>query len=582
MRHVLPVFGAAIALVLLATPALAQDWPMAGGNAARTGLTYSEPSAFPATLWDTSLSGPLASGPVVSSAGPAPLVLAVRSGPLALVALWASNGTAAWTAPLSDLAPPGWDAQGEPGSPAADANRVYLLFTVHNATADRYQDILVVLSRTGGVLWSFPGNEYASPSDPGVRSSPLLALLRVFYGSGDGHVRALETNASLVWDKDVGAPVVAPVSLLSDEDFPPRDLILAGDAAGQVHALDPAGLANGDQGLPDAAGTGDLVWETNLGTPVVTAPVAWGSQPFVATATRVVNLDPTSGNVNWTADLPAPVVGPLVATNTTLIVGSADGWVRALSPFGGSTVWAQSLGTLRPWIAATPTRIFTAAAWNATSDRVLALSPATGTPTWSHTLPAPASEGAIADRTLYVGFGSPAWIGALAGAPDLAVRPADVSITPIPRQDVFQAGIDVTVRNAGDANASHAFRVDVYDTIQGTVTPLANATVPYLKPGDAVHVTVDSWSFTTGPHTIRVEVQAIPGERDGTNNLASVTFYAAAGPPNIVYQWAPSIFLAIVLVGVAGVGAGWLMGTAGRRRERALQEMLQERGKAGR
>ncbi|HEY4704767.1 MAG TPA: PQQ-binding-like beta-propeller repeat protein [Thermoplasmata archaeon] len=582
MRHVLPVFCAAIALVLLATPALAQDWPMAGGNAARTGVTYSEPSAFPATLWSTALSGPVASEPVVSTAGGVPLVLAVRSAPLTLVALQASGGSSAWTEPLSDLAPTGWEAFGEPAAPAADASRVFLQFTTYNATTDRYQDRLVALDRVaGGLAWSFAGNEYASAIDPGVRSSPLLVGTRVFFGSGDGFVRALAKNSTLLWEKDVGAPVVASISLLSTGNPLVQDLILAGDTAGSLHALDPEGLANGDQGFPDPAGTGDIVWETDLGAPVTSAPVGGRTAAFAVAGSRVVALHPAFGSVNWSVTLPTPALGPLVATNTTLVVGAADGWVRALSVSDGSAVWSQSLGTLRPWIVATPTRVFTAAAWNGTADQLVALSPATGGPTWGRALPAPVAFGTIADKVLYVAFGSPARIGALAGQPDLAVRPADVSITPIARQDVFEASVDVTVRNAGDANASHVFRVDVYDAMQGRLTPLANGTFPYLKPGDAVHVTVDAWSFAAGPHSIRVDVEAIPGERDTTNNEASIAFYAAAGPPNIVYQWALSIFLAIVLVGVAGVGAGWLMGTAGQRRERALQAMLQEREKAG-
>ncbi|HLE45760.1 MAG TPA: PQQ-binding-like beta-propeller repeat protein [Thermoplasmata archaeon] len=581
MRHVLPVFGAAIALVLLATPALAQDWPMAGGNAARTGVTYSEPSVFPATLWETSMGGALTSGPIVSAAGAVPLVLAVRSGPLTLVALRAADGASAWTVPLTDLAPPGWDPQGEPASPAADAGRVFLLFTAHNATTDRYKDVLVAVSRVGGAwLWSFMGNEYASPSDPGVRSSPLLAGSAVFFGSGDGNVRALALNGSLAWDKVVGAPVVAPVSLLATGNPLVGDFILAGDAAGTLHALDVQGLANGDQGLPDPAGTGDVVWETDLGAPVMSAPVGGRTAAFAITGSDVSALHPAFGSVNWSV-VSGPAVTPLVATNTTVIVGGIDGWVRAHSASNGALVWAQSLGTLRPWMVATPTRLFTAAAWNATWDHVVALSPAAGTPTWSHALPAPASFGVIADKVLYVAYGSPARIAALAGQPDLAVRPVDVSITPSSRQDVFEASVDVTVRNAGDANASHAFRVDVYDVIQGTLTPIANGTFPYLKPGDAVHVTADAWSFVAGPHSIRVDVETVPGERDTTNNEASIAFYAAAGPPNIVYQWAPSILLAIVLVGAGGVGAGWLLGTAGRRRERALQAMLQEREKAG-
>ncbi len=583
MRHVLAAFGVVIALALLATPALAQDWPMAGGDASRTGTTASEPSAFPAILWNTSVSGPLTSEPVVSTAGPVPLVLAVHAAPLTLVALRATDGISEWSVRLANLVPSGWEPWGLPGSPAADADRVYLAFTAYNATTDRYQDVLVALSRgSGGQLWAFPGNEYPSPADPGVHSSPLLVAGRVIVGSGDGHVRAFVTSSSLIWDEDVGAPVVAPVSLLATGSALLGDFILAGDASGKLHALDVNGLANGDQGLADPTGTGDLVWEAALGAPILAAPVGGRTAAFAAAGSTVYALHPAFGSANWSVSLPAQATGPIVVTNTTVVLGAADGWVRAFAISNGATEWGQSLGTLRPWIVATPTRIFTAAAWNATHDEIVALGPATGAPVWSRTLPAPVSFGAIADKVLYVAFGGPMRIGALSGQPDLAVRPVDISITPIPRPDTFQASVDVAVKNAGDVNASHSFRVNVYDVVQGRPTELANMTFPYLKPGDAVRVTVASWNFTAGPHSIRVDVQTIPGERDTTNNEASITFYAAAGPPNLVYQWAPSILLAIVAVGVVGVAAGWLLGTAGRRRERALETMLRERREAER
>ena len=111
MRRVLLVLGLAIAFLVPATTAAAADWSMAGGDAARTGSTTAEPSAFPGFLWEAPVPGPLLSAPVVARNPGAvwgATVYGVSGGTATLNALNATDGRRLWAAPISTFATAPW------------------------------------------------------------------------------------------------------------------------------------------------------------------------------------------------------------------------------------------------------------------------------------------------------------------------------------------------------------------------------------------------------------------------------------------------------------------------------------------
>jgi hypothetical protein len=343
------------------------------------------------------------------------------------------------------------------------------------------------------------------------------------------------------------------------------DFILAENNGGYVQALDVNGSANGDQGIVDPPGTGDLVWSASLGANANGAALATPTAAYVAVGGRVVALHPAFGSTMWSQDLPAPETGPLALAGDRLVFGADDGRVRALNTTTGAIEWVRSLGGVMPWIVSTPTRILTGA-----GNSMAALAPATGDVTWTGTFGsavvyASVSENATGRGTIYAGMSFPDRVVAFGGSSDL--RAVDITLTPISNPDVFQASIDASIRNGGDENVSRSFWVWVNDTVQGAPTTLANTTLPYLRPGDGFTVHIDSWNFSAGTHTISVAVQRLPGDRDSSNNAISFKFFASAGPPKILTVWSPAFWVALIVVGVAGLGAGWLVAVANRRRD---------------
>jgi hypothetical protein len=211
---------------------------------------------------------------------------------------------------------------------------------------------------------------------------------------------------------------------------------------------------------------------------------------------------------------------------------------------------------------------------------MVALEAATGDIAWRGTYGSPVvfasvSENATGAGTIYAGMSSPDRIVAFAGSYDVQVF--DITLTPISNSDVFQASVDASIRNVGDENISRSFQVWVNDTVQGLTTVLADTTIPYLRAREGFTVRIDSWNFTAGTHKLNVAIEQLPGERDRQNNYLQVSFFASAGPPKVVTVWSQGFWIGLVVVGIAGLGAGWLIAVAGRRREREAADITRSR-----
>jgi len=579
MRGVLPVFCLAIAFLITAIPSASADWSMAGGDAARTGTTTADPSLFPGLLWESPVAGPLAWEPIVArDPGGLATVYTITAGTATLTATAASNGTARWSRPMSTFVSPQWTLR-RSGGAAADADRVYVLLTVQNGTANEWREILAARMRTdGNASWTLLGDVYAGGT-PAIASAPLRVRDLVIFGSGDGHVRALRASTgAVVWDEALPRRIPLPVTFLQTGNALVGDFVLAADDAGGVYGLDVNGTANGDQGSPDT-GTGDLVWTADLLSPVVAAPVASPAAGFVAVGQQIVALHPAFGSTIWEQTLPASVVGPLSLSGGSLFFGASDGKVRALDAGTGAVLWVRALTSPQRWIVSTPTRVFTTS-----GASVVALDPTSGDISWSGEFGSVAyasiSENSTGRGVIYAGLSTPDRLAAYQGSSDL--RAVDLTVSAVPNPDVFQASIDATIKNAGDESVSRPFYVSVTDTIGGIPTVLRNTTVASLKAGAGVTISIPPWNFTTGSHTLKLHVEAVPGDRNPDNNELPLKFFASAGPPKVIVEWSPTFWVALVVIGAAGAGGGWLVGFAQRRREVELEKMLRERREANR
>src|SRR3989454_9562472 len=214
MRGLLLVLGLAIAFVTPATTTAAADWSMAGGDAARTGSTTAEPSAFPGFLWGTTVPGPVLSAPVVSRNPGAvwnATVYVVTGGTVTLIALNASDGRPLWSSPLASFVRGPWVFRSQ-GGLASDPDHVYVLRTEQNGVLPEWREVLSVRMRTTGAeSWNFTGAVYSSAGTPAILSAPLLVRDMVVFGSGDGHVRALSPSAgAVVCDSALAHPIPLP------------------------------------------------------------------------------------------------------------------------------------------------------------------------------------------------------------------------------------------------------------------------------------------------------------------------------------------------------------------------------------
>jgi outer membrane protein assembly factor BamB len=141
----------------------------------------------------------------------------------------------------------------------------------------------------GGVRWRVA-------TEGPVRSSPAVAGGRVYFGSGDGRVYAVDLDGREVWKADLEAAVTSSPAVAEGHVF-------AQSRSGEVVAL--------------AAASGAVAWRFKTGADV---PFAWGHE---------------SGD--------AYVSSPVVAAGK-VVVGSGDGRLYALDARSGHPVWQLATG----------------------------------------------------------------------------------------------------------------------------------------------------------------------------------------------------------------------------------------------
>jgi outer membrane protein assembly factor BamB len=295
MKYLL-LAGALIAAVV-AVPASAQDWPMFMGDARHTGVVSAAPTNISnlKPLWRHRLAAEVSASPVVAGNI---LYIAAENGNLYAFDL--TTHKQAWL----------YHAEGGIGStPAVADGRLYAL------SRDGYMTALD--ATTGKALWRFrtggetrfgvPGG-YGMPKADGITpdpwdfwlSSPLVQDGRVYFGSSDHHVYALDAaTGAEVWRFEADDSIHAAPALHDGRLF-------IGTWGTKIYALD--------------AKTGTKLWDFQGGKDAETGIL----QGFSA----------------------APTID-----GDTVYIGSRDGYMRAFNAADGKLRWTYDAE--KSWVLAT-------------------------------------------------------------------------------------------------------------------------------------------------------------------------------------------------------------------------------------
>ena len=254
----------------------------------------------------------------------------------------------------------------------------------------------------GGVKWRFATRS-------AVRSTPAVTATRVFIGSGDSTLYALErASGKLVWKFDARGPVHASPAVANG-------LVIAATLGGRIFAVSEA--------------TGALRWSVTTGAtmPQNIAPAgAWdfyASSPVVTGQTIVIGsgdghvyaLDLATGRERWRVKTGGRVRATPSVHDGVAVVGSFDGRVYAIDVATGKTRWVyktvgdsldlKQQGYDRRAIQSTAAIVDGLVFFGSRDDGFYAIDFATGQPKWrsSHGTSWVVGSPAVRDGRAYVG-----------------------------------------------------------------------------------------------------------------------------------------------------------------------------------
>lgn len=290
----------------------------------------------------------------------------------------------------------------------------------------------------GGLAWRFE-------TGGGVVSTPLVHGSSIVFGSGDGHLYAVDRNGAQRWRFDAGSPIASSPKIAGKTIYVTArsNTLFAVDAASGAlrwkvaggadlplpwghesgdhyiasPAIDGASIifAAGDGVVRSVDATGTIRWQTPLGERIRATPTVAEGRVFIGTVNgHIVALDAKTGAMIWKFATDGVTIdsskfgfdrhtiqsSPAVADGI-VVTGARDGKIYALHAANGQVKWTQSHGT--SWIITSPA-IVDGIVYLGSSDAgfVQALQLSDGKEVWKFTTQSPVwSSPAIAGDTLY-------------------------------------------------------------------------------------------------------------------------------------------------------------------------------------
>lgn len=189
------------------------------------------------------------------------------------------------------------------------------------ASADAGGDLVAigVGDARGTVSWRFPtgGAIYSVPRYDAARG-------RVYFGSTDGRVRALDWRGVFLWST-AAADNVATRPAVSG------DVVVFGSEDGSVYGAD--------------AETGRRRWHSRVGGAVVSSPAVVGGVAAVGDdGGTVTGLNPRNGDSLWTYTAGGAVEAPIGQAGNDLLVGDREGTLARLGSSTGRARWVATVG----------------------------------------------------------------------------------------------------------------------------------------------------------------------------------------------------------------------------------------------
>lgn len=377
MHHVTRAGILCILLICIAAPAAA-DYPIFHADAARTGAAPTPGPLNSALLWSAEIDEFPDGSPAVYSGNvyiPTwPDMNFTDSDPMGLVCCNASTGAILWTNEL------GGAATGSVSGVAVADGTVYL-----GGTDGR---LYAVDAFTGATLWS--SDRIDTTGYFGLSSSPLAYEGTVYaLSASDGVLHAFTPDGTESWSFPTGGAV----GLFTSPAAADGKVFVAGNGSG-LFCINVS--------------THTAAWNATFTAAVKSTPAVRDGMVYLTTADRLYALDAATGAEIWSAPCTATSSTPAVSGGT-VTVGTSTG-ICAYNATTGAALWTfpGARVDVSPVIAGDLAYFGT----NERTGTVYAVDIATGTPSWSYTLPDPgdgtfaafyASSPAVSDGVLYIG-----------------------------------------------------------------------------------------------------------------------------------------------------------------------------------
>ena len=184
---------------------------------------------------------------------------------------------------------------------------------------------LHAINPDGSPKWTFLTGDW-------IDSSPAIgADGTVYIGSWDGSLYAVSSAGQLVWSYQTGWEIISPPALGAD------GTVYIGSRDGKLYALSPAGAK---------------LWDFTTGDAIESSPVVGSDGSIYITSIdgKLYALN-AAGVQQWVYTAASSLVSTPALRGTSLVVGTSDSAVVALSLATGALLWSAPVGD---WVDSAP------------------------------------------------------------------------------------------------------------------------------------------------------------------------------------------------------------------------------------